>query len=95
MRKYLVGRHLRNHHEWHRANTDSERPAQISVSLTDASNSYQYDTHATKVMMAVLASRTAPLSRPKPTATNDTMAPVAESDRSFLRPRRCEHTMYE
>ena len=42
------------------------------------------------VMTAMLASVTAPLSRPKPTASREEMAPVAERDRSFLRPMRYE-----
>lgn len=46
------------------------------------------DTYATKVIIAVLASATAPLSSPKPTASSDVIAPVAESDSSFLRPKR-------
>ena len=41
------------------------------------------------VMTARLASVTAPLSKPKPTATREDMAPVADIPRSFFRPMRC------
>lgn len=41
------------------------------------------------VMTAKLASVTAPLSRPKPTASSEEMAPAADSASSVLRPMRC------
>lgn len=47
------------------------------------------ETHAIKAITATLASVTAPLSRPYPTARREEIAPVADSDKSFLRPTRC------
>ncbi len=46
------------------------------------------ETYAMKAITATLARVTAPLSRPTPTPTSESTAPMADSDKSFFRPRR-------
>ena len=45
-------------------------------------------TYEMNVITATLASATAPLSKPYPTATRERMPPAADNDSRFLRPKR-------
>ena len=49
----------------------------------------QEKTYAINAITATLARVTAPLSSPTPTPTSERMAPVADRDKSFFRPKRC------
>lgn len=85
---HVVRRYLRDHDERDWSDADGEGSGQDVKTGSSGSQKSGGRTYAINAITAILASVTAPLSKPTPTPTRERMAPVADKDNSFFLPKR-------